>query len=78
MENKEYKKDGKNKDPSILSYSGLGLQTVLIIGLSTYGGSILDAKYQFETNWFTLLFVLVSVAISMAYTIRILNKWNSK
>ena len=78
MENKEDKKDEKNKDPFILSYSGLGLQTVLIIGLGAYSGSLLDAKYQFETNWFTLLFVLVSVAISMAYTIRVLNKWNSK
>ena len=78
MENKEDQKDGKNKESSILSYSGLGLQTVLIIGLGAYGGSILDAKYQYEKSWFTLLFVLVSVAISMAYTIRILNKWNSK
>jgi|TARA_B110000879_G_scaffold80614_1_gene111919 1,4-dihydroxy-2-naphthoate octaprenyltransferase len=78
MENKEDKKDEKNKDPSILSYSGLGLQTVLIIGLGAYSGSLVDAKYQFETNWFTLSFVLVSVAISMAYTIRVLNKWNSK
>ena len=78
MENKEDQKDGKNNGPSILSYSGLGLQTVLIIGLGAYGGSLLDAKYQCEKSWFTLLFVLVSVVISMAYTIRILNKGNSK
>lgn len=76
MENNEDQKEQEKKTPSIINYSGLGLQTVLIIGLGAYGGSLLDAKFQFEKNWFTLLFVLVSVTISIAYTIQTLNKWN--
>ncbi|MCH9823030.1 MAG: AtpZ/AtpI family protein [Bacteroidetes bacterium] len=76
MENNDNQKEEEKKNPSIINYSGLGLQTVLIIGLGAYGGSLLDAKYQLDKSWFTLLFVLVSVTISIAYTIRTLNKWN--
>ncbi|MAZ36119.1 MAG: hypothetical protein CL842_01555 [Crocinitomicaceae bacterium] len=76
MENNDNQKEEEKKNLSIINYSGLGLQTVLIIGLGAYGGSLLDAKYQLDKSWFTLLFVLVSVTISTAYTIRTLNKWN--
>lgn len=77
MENKEDNKDRDKSKPTFINYSGLGLQTVLIIGLGAYLGSLLDDKYQLDKNWFTLGLILLSVGLSMAYTIRTLNKWNN-
>ncbi len=77
MDNKEDNKDNEKNKPSFINYSGLGLQTVVIIGLGAYLGSLLDDKYQLDKNWFTLGLILLSVGLSMAYTIRALNKWNN-
>lgn len=76
MENKELEPEKEKKGRSILSYSGLGMQTALIIGLGSWFGSWLDERYALEKNWFTLLFVLLSVSLSIGYTIRTLNRWN--
>lgn len=70
------KPDPKDKGPSIFTYSGIGLQIVLMIGGAAWIGKWLDEKYQVERNWFTLGFVLFGVALAMIYAIRTLNKIN--
>jgi hypothetical protein len=76
MANEE--KPKKSRVQVIARYSGLGFQTVGIIGGGAWLGHLLDKKYELDKNWFTLAFVLVFIVISMAYTIRTLNKFNNE
>ena len=39
--------------------SGIGIQMAVVIFLSAYFGKKLDAYYQLDKNWFTLVFVLL-------------------
>lgn len=71
-------KPEKNRIQIIARYSGLGFQTVGIIGGGAWLGSLLDEKYNTEKSWFTLGFVLVFIVISMAYTIKTLNRFNNE
>jgi hypothetical protein len=71
-------KPKKSRIQQIARYSGLGFQTVGIIGGGAWLGSLLDDKYEVEKNWFTLAFVIVFIVISMAYTVRTLNKFNNE
>ena len=72
------KKPKKSRVQIIARYSGLGFQTVGIIGGGAWLGSLLDKKYDLEKSWFTIGFVLVFIVISMAYTIKTLNKFNNE
>lgn len=68
--------EDQKRPPSIIRYSGLGLQIALIIGGFSWLGKWLDTKYEIERNWFTLGFVLFGVTLAIWYAIRTLNKIN--
>lgn len=51
-------------------YSGIGLQMLLIIGLGTFAGVKLDAKYPNKHNLYTVFFSLGSVLIAIYYVIK--------
>lgn len=48
------------------------------IFLGAYFGKWLDEKYPHDRNWYTILFTLVSVALSLYLVIKDLNKINEQ
>lgn len=50
---------------SYIKYSNLAIQMGLIIGLSCWGGSKLDAHYQTKTPVFTIILSLLGIAVAM-------------
>jgi cobyric acid synthase len=67
-----------SKKPTIVNYSSLGLQIVVVIGGMAYLGQVLDDHYQLNKNWITLGLVLFGTAASMWYTIYTLKKWDNR
>lgn len=48
------------------------------IFLGAYFGKWLDAKYPHEKKWFTILFTLMAVAISLYNILKQVNQLNDK
>ena len=48
------------------------------IFLGAYFGKWLDAKYPHDKKWFTMLFTLLAVALSLYNVIKELNKINEQ
>lgn len=71
-------KKPKSRIQQVANYSGLGIQTVGIIGVGAYLGHLLDEKFQTEKSWYTLAFIIAFMVISMYYTIKKLNKLNNE
>ena len=69
-------KPKKKRIKSIVNFSALGMQIVAIIWGGSYLGSWIDNKYEIKGNWFTLALVLISVTVSIYYTIKRLNQLN--
>ena len=59
-------------------FSGLALQMGVIIFIGSYVGKTLDVKYPADKKWFTILFTLASVAISLVYVLKQVNKLNKE
>ena len=53
-----------------LRFSSLGFQMAITIGLGAWGGNYLDSKYQTEKPYYTIVCILVSIAIAMYQVIR--------
>lgn len=51
-------------------FSGLGIQMGVIIGLFTWLGTYLDAKYNTKTPWWTIGLSLFGVASSLYIMIK--------
>ena len=73
----------KNKQPSIkrkvnkyVKFSSLGIQMGLIIYLFTWGGILLDDRYEMSTPWFTVALSLFGVIGSLVLVIREVIKMN--
>ena len=73
----------KNKQPSIkrkvnkyVKFSSLGIQMGLIIYLFTWGGMLLDDRYEMSTPWFTVALSLFGVIGSLVLVIREVIKMN--
>ena len=56
------KQENQKKKPlnKFVRLSGVGLQMGITIYFAAYFGNKLDASYQLEKNYFTLVFVLVA------------------
>ncbi len=59
-------------------FSGLAIQMGVIIFIGAYAGKWLDVKYPADKKWFTILFTLVSVAVSLVYVLKQVNKLNNE
>lgn len=53
-----------------LKYSSLGFQMAITIGLATWGGQYLDGKYENEQPIFTIILILLGIAIALYQVIR--------
>jgi len=73
----------KNKQPSIkrkvnkyVKFSSLGIQMGLVIYIFTWGGMLLDDRYEMSTPWFTVALSLFGVIGSLVLVIREVIKMN--
>lgn len=65
---------GKDKLSKYVYYTGMGFQMIATIGLCTFIGYKIDQGRAGEKPWFTALFALFGVGISLYTTIRSLTK----
>lgn len=69
----------KKPPKAYLKFSGIAFQMIAIIGIGTYFGVHLDEKYAKETPFYSLIFSLASVGISLVVTIlQIIHKPNDR
>jgi membrane protein DedA with SNARE-associated domain len=61
-----------------LKYSMFAVQMGVTIYLGAFFGKKLDVMYPMEKKWFTMIFVLISVALSLFILLRQLKKEDSK
>ena len=74
-------KDSESNKESVKGYSKYSMFAVqmgVTIFLGAYFGKKLDAMYPMEKKWFTMLFVIAAVALSLFNLLRQLNKENNK
>ena len=76
-------KDQKNKPPkkdkplrNWAIFSGIAIQMGATIFLFVWLGKKLDAYFEFEKNWMTLLCVLIGLAISLYTVLQQLKRFN--
>ncbi len=48
-----------------MKYSGMGIQMAVIVTLGALVGKRLDAHFQFETPWMTVLLSLLGVFLAL-------------
>jgi F0F1-type ATP synthase assembly protein I len=72
----EPQKSSKQRAKNIIAYSSLGMQVAITVFLFAVVGRWLDNQYNLEKRWFTLVFVLAGVALSIYTVIRQLNQFN--
>lgn len=59
-------------------FSGIAFQMIVIIVLGAYAGRKLDGVYPNQYQLFTIICLLLAVAISMYYVIKQVNKTSDK
>jgi len=64
------------KNNAYLELIGASFQMAITIYGGVYLGKWLDTKYSFDKNWFTILFTLLSVGISIYFVVATLNRIN--
>ena len=57
-----------------LKYSGLAFQMIGAMVLAAFAGMKLDAYFQTQNPWFTILLLVIAVVASMVLVILSLNK----
>jgi len=75
LKNKKKRKKQLNK---YLVLTSASFQIGMTIYLGSYIGKYLDLKYTLDKSWFTVLFVLLALIISMYSLIHQLNKLNNE
>ena len=74
-------KDKDNKGNPLRKYlalTGIAFEMGAIIFVFAYIGKKLDAYYQFEKNWCTLICILVGLILSLYLVIKQLNNLNKQ
>ncbi len=61
-----------------LKFSSLGFQMAITIGLGAWLGNYLDNKYETENPVYTIIIILLAIAISFYNLIREVNKLNKE
>lgn len=64
----------KRKLSKYVYYTGMGFQMIATIGLCTFIGYKIDEGRAADKPWFTALFALLGVGMSLYATIRSLTK----
>jgi F0F1-type ATP synthase assembly protein I len=68
------KRSQKNKLNSYVKYSNLALQMLVIIGLGTFGGYLLDNYLNWGFPLFVVLFSVLSVVVAIYTAVKDLIK----
>ncbi|MDR9401474.1 MAG: AtpZ/AtpI family protein [Psychroflexus sp.] len=58
-------------------FSGLAFQMGATIFIFAWLGKKLDAYFDFEKNWMTLLMILIALGVSLYAILKQLKKFNS-
>jgi len=72
------KKQPKKQLHKYARFSGIAFQMIVIIVLGAYAGRKLDEAYPNENQLFTIICLLLAVAISMYYVIKQVLKTPNK
>ncbi|MFD2186204.1 AtpZ/AtpI family protein [Aquimarina celericrescens] len=78
-QNNQNQRNHKDKGSQLRRFAvltGIAFEMGAIIFLFAYVGEKLDTYYELTEKWFTILFVLLGVAISLYIVIKQLNKIN--
>lgn len=75
----EQNKDKKetNGMKSYFMFSGFAMQMGITIYAGAYLGKYLDSRFPAEKKWFTILFTLIGVGVSLFVLLRQLKKHQS-
>ena len=73
MKDKNRKKKSLNR---YIALTGIAFQMGATIFLAAYAGKRLDAHYQYEKKWFTMVFVILGVVVSLYMVIKQLDRIN--
>ena len=73
---KQPKKKSSNSLKNIAVFSGIAAQMGITIFAGTYLGKWLDIEYPSNKKWFTMIFTLLGVAISLYVVLKQLNRHN--
>ncbi len=61
-----------------LVLTGIAIQMGVTVFLGAYLGKYLDMKYSFSKKWFTMLFTILSIGISIYFLLRQLKRINEQ
>ena len=76
MEKKKPEKKSNSSLKNIAIFTGIASQMGIIIFAGAYFGKWLDIKYPADKKWFTMVFTILGVIISLYSVIKQLNKFN--
>ena len=63
-------KDKEPRKSDYLRYSSLGFQMAITIGLGAWAGTYLDDKYQTKQPYYTIVIILLAIAIALYQVIK--------
>ncbi len=58
------------KGNKFVVFSAMSFQMIVLIGGGAWGGHLLDQRFQSEKPWYTILFSLLGIGISLYFVIR--------
>ena len=61
-----------------LVLTGIAIQMGVTVFLGAYLGKYLDMKYSYSKKWFTMLFTILSIGISIYFILRQLKRINEQ
>mgnify|MGYP001265713185 FL=1 len=70
------KKKSNNSLKSVAVFTGIAAQMGVTIFAGAYLGKFLDIEYPSNKKWFTIIFTLLGVGISLYVVLKQLNKFN--
>jgi F0F1-type ATP synthase assembly protein I len=78
QKNKPSKEKPNSSLKSAAVFTGIAAQMGITIFAGAYLGKYLDLEYPSNKKWFTMLFTLLGVGISLYVVLKQLNKINEK
>lgn len=63
-------KDKEPRKSDYLRFSSLGFQMAITIGLGAWAGTYLDNKFQTEKPYYSIVIILVAIAIALYQVIK--------
>lgn len=76
MKEKKPEKKSSSSLKNIAIFTGIAAQMGITIFAGAYLGKWLDVKYPADKKWFTMVFTILGVVISLYIVIKQLNKFN--